>query len=170
MIRTILTYPDELLRQVAEPVIRFDDTLAALVADLFETLTHADGLGLAATQVGAMQRVVVMDCGTEEIPRPLALINPRIVSQEGELVWNEGCLSLPNLRAEINRSERVEVVYMDPGGLPHRKIFEGLAAVCTQHELDHLDGTLYIDHLGALEQKAVLAEYAPDGVEPPPLS
>jgi peptide deformylase len=168
-LQTVLTWPDPRLREIAAPVTHFDDSLRALVADLFETMTHEGGVGLAATQIGDMRRVVVFDCGVrnKEDARPFALINPEIVSREGSLIWCEGCMSLPEISAEVERAETIEVAFLDPDGTPRRETFTGLESVCVQHEVDHLDGTMYIDHLGVLERKAVLAGYNRPAEEPP---
>lgn len=162
----ILTHPDPRLRRVSEPVERIDAPLRQLVADMLETMYDARGVGLAAPQVGACLRLVVIDVGrrtsADDAPAddPLVLINPQIVEADGELVWREGCLSVPGVAAEVERRGRVVVEYVDLAGAPQRREATGLLAVCIQHELDHLEGTLYVDRLGPLEQKATLQDYA----------
>lgn len=158
-VRTVLTWPDRRLLQTAEPVEAVDPPIAALVADMFETMYAEDGCGLAATQLGIPLRVVVLDCGGKENPAPLALINAEIVEREGEVLWKEGCLSLPGVTAEVARAKRIVVEALDAQGRAIRVEASGLTAVCIQHELDHLDGTLYVDRLGKLEKKAVLLDY-----------
>lgn len=163
-LREVLTWPNPRLREVARPVEVFDESVRALVEDMFETMYEEGGVGLAATQVGVPQRVVVIDCGPRdpEDPRrrPIALINPEIVEREGTIVWREGCLSLPGLTAEVERSMKVAVRFRQPDGAEQGLTAEGLFAVVVQHEIDHLEGQLYVDRLGVLERKAALMEYA----------
>ena len=157
-LRTVLTWPHPVLREIAVPVECFDTNLATLVADLFDTMYDEEGVGLAATQIGVKQCVVVIDCGAEE-PHPIALINPKIVEHGGEITWPEGCLSIPGVRADIERAAEVTVEYQDLEGTPCALKATGLTAVCIQHELDHLEGRMYFDHLGHFERKAVLNAY-----------
>ena len=157
-LRTVLTWPDPRLRNIAEPVDVVDESIQALVRDLFETMYAENGVGLAATQVGVPVRVVVMDCGGDE-PAPIALVNAEIVEREGSILWREGCLSVPGVTAEVERSERIVVNYLDEHGESQVLNADGLLAVCVQHELDHLDGQLYIDRLAELERKATLLAY-----------
>ncbi len=160
-IREVLTWPDARLLEVASDVPRVDDAVRALIDDLFDTMYDAPGVGLAATQLGVPWRVVVLDTRDEAGQKtPLALVNGRIVEREGTILWREGCLSLPGITAEVERSARITVEYLDRDGQPQRLEAEGLKAVCIQHELDHLDGQLYVDRLGRLERKATLLEYA----------
>lgn len=159
-VRTVLTWPDRRLLQTAEPVEEVDDTIRTLVEDMFETMYDEDGVGLAATQLGIPLQVVVLDCGTRDEPAPLALINAEIVEREGTIVWREGCLSLPGVTAEVERAERIVVEALDPSGRAITVEAEGLTAVCIQHELDHLDGQLYVDRLGKLERLSVLSDYS----------
>ena len=154
----ILTWPDQRLRDVAEPVTEWNNELTTLVADLFETMYDDEGVGLAAIQVGVRQRVIVLDCG-HEAPNPIAMINPVIDDTEGETTFAEGCLSVPGIRAEVDRSERVTVQYTDIDGASQTLVASGLLAICIQHEIDHLDGKLYFDHLPEFEQKAFLQAY-----------
>lgn len=157
-LRTVLTWPDERLREIAQDVPQVDDEIRTLVTDLFETMYAESGVGLASTQVGVPWRVVVLDCG-EGSPGPLALINAQITAREGTILWKEGCLSLPGITAEVERAAQITVRYLDPEGLPQQLTATGLTAVCIQHELDHLDGQLYIDRLGELERRAALLAY-----------
>ncbi|MBV70430.1 MAG: peptide deformylase [Myxococcales bacterium] len=155
---TVLTWPDEALRIVAKPVDYFDQGLAQLVDDLFETMYAEKGVGLAATQVGVDRRLLVVDCGQDE-REPYALINPELESYEGELIWPEGCLSIPGVRADVTRHAHIVVRYKDHSGLDHKLSANGLLAVCLQHEIDHLDGKMYFDRLGMLERRSVLNAY-----------
>ena len=159
-IREVLTWPDPRLLEVASDVPLVDDAVRALIDDLFETMYDAPGVGLAATQIGVPWRVVVLDTRDDDGEKaPLALVNGRIVAREGTILWREGCLSLPGITAEVERSAHITVEYLDRDGQPQRLEAEGLKAVCIQHELDHLDGQLYVDRLGRLERKATLLEY-----------
>lgn len=156
----VLTWPDERLRQIAQPVPVVNDQVRAFVADLFDTLDTVGGVGLAATQVGTPWRVVITDCG-KRAPNAQrrALINPEIIDRDGTVIWREGCLSLPGVSAEVERSARITVAYLDTTGAAQTLTCGGLEAVCVQHELDHLDGQLYIDRLGLLERRATLNAY-----------
>ena len=158
-IRPVLTWPDERLKAIATPVALVDDDVRQLISDLFETMYDEQGVGLAATQVGVAQRVVVLDCEQDAGGRPLALVNGEIVERDGTVIWREGCLSLPGVTAEVERSARIVVQYLDESGVSQRLQAEGLTAVCIQHELDHLDGQLYIDRLGLLERKSTINDY-----------
>ncbi len=162
-IRTVLAWPDERLRVIAHDVDTVDDSVRALVCDLFETMYDEGGVGLAATQVGDDRRVVVVDCG-EEQPDPKAIINGHITKREGLILWKEACLSLPGVSAEVERAESIVLTYLDLDGHVCELQATGLLSVCIQHELDHLDGQMYIDRLGVLERKATLLDY--DDVRP----
>ena len=160
-IREVLAWPDPRLRQVAAPVPAVTDAVRALVADLFETMYASGGVGLAATQVGAPWRVLVMDCARDKEERdPLAFINPVVEHVNGEIVWSEGCLSVPGVTAEVDRYAEVTVRYTDVDGQRWELETEGLLAVCIQHEIDHLDGKVFLDRLGSLERKATEQAYA----------
>lgn len=169
MLLPVLTYPDDRLRRTAAPVEHFDAELARFVDSMFETMTHEGGVGLAATQVNDLRRVLVMECGVRDggEARPMAFVNPEIVAREGSLIWCEGCLSVPGSFAEVERAEAVTVEFVDVTGAPQTERFTGLEAVCMQHEIDHLDGVLFVDRLGSLERKAVLADYAGPEVADP---
>ena len=157
-LREVLTWPDPRLREIAQPVVEVDESIRRLVRDLFETMYAEGGVGLAATQVGVALRVVVMDCGGET-PEPIALINAEIAERDGLFLWQEGCLSVPGVTAEVERAERIVVTYVDEHGEDRILRADGLLSVCVQHELDHLDGQLYIDRLAELERKATLLAY-----------
>ncbi len=154
----VLTWPDPKLREVAQPVDVVDDSMHTFVRDLFDTMYAEGGVGLAATQVGVARRVVVVDCG-EDTPSPIALINADIIDREGTIMWQEGCLSVPGVTAEVERAEKITVTYLDETGDRKTLQAEGLLSVCIQHELDHLDGQLYVDRLAELERKATLIAY-----------
>ena len=147
----ILEYPDPRLRIRAEPVTEFDDELRQLAADLLETMYAAPGIGLAATQVDVHKRVLVVDV-SEERNEPFCLVNPEIVSAEGQVSYEEGCLSVPDVFESVDRAERIEVSAFDPNGERIRIEAEGLLAICIQHEIDHLDGKLFVDYLSALKR------------------
>lgn len=158
-LRPILIHPDARLRKAAAPVAVFDARLSRLAADLLETMYAAPGVGLAAPQVGVMKRVFVMDCaGKEEEPAPLVLVNPEIVwASEETKVHEEGCLSIPDVNEEVVRPARVRAAWHDVAGERQEREFDGLVAVCVQHELDHLNGRLFIDHLGAVRRTMITA-------------
>ncbi|NII10831.1 peptide deformylase [Oleiagrimonas sp. C23AA] len=152
---TILEFPDPRLRTVAKPVSVFDEAIKTLVADMFETMYEANGIGLAATQVNVHQRVFVMDI-SEQRDAPQALINPRIVEKSGEQVYQEGCLSFPGLYADVERAGWVRIEAEDTEGQTFSVQADGLMAVCIQHELDHLDGKVFVDYLSPLKRNMLL--------------
>ena len=156
----VLTYPDPFLKHKATDVTNFDEALKKLAADMADTMYDESGLGLAAPQVGQGMRLFVADLkyvsDDKEAPRnPVAYINPVIKSGEGEQRLEEGCLSVPDYRAEIKRFNKVVVSYQDLDGQPQEVEAEGLFAVCLQHEMDHLNGKLFIDYLPSLKKKMV---------------
>lgn len=154
MIRTILHYPDPRLREVAAPVTEVTDDIQRLVEDMAETMYAAPGCGLAATQIGENKRIFVIDTATEDEPSELRVfINPEIVATEGTCKFNEGCLSFPEIDADIERAKRVTVKATDKDGKEFTLEAEGLLAVAIQHELDHLNGVLMIDHMGMLKKR-----------------
>lgn len=150
----ILRYPDPRLHKVAEPVSRFDDTLKRLAADMAETMYEAPGVGLAATQVNVHQRIVVIDI-TEEKNGLLVLVNPEIVHSDGLQTREEGCLSVPGIYDKVSRPERVSVRYQDLNGQTQQFEAEDLLAVCVQHEIDHLNGKVFVQHLSQLKQARI---------------
>lgn len=155
-VRTILHYPDPRLREKARPVAEVTAEVRKLVEDMAETMYAAPGVGLAATQIGEPHRIFVIDIANEDEPSQLRVfINPEIVARNGDLVWEEGCLSFPGVTEDIDRSERVTVKALDANGKPFELEAEGLLAVAVQHELDHLDGVLMIDRMGALKKRIV---------------
>lgn len=155
----ILRFPDPRLRKVAQPVTNIDDGIRRLAADMAETMYEAPGIGLAATQVDVHKQLIVIDV-SEEKNALLVLINPEIVADEGEQVGEEGCLSVPGVYDRVERAERVTVRYLDLDGQAQRIEADGLLAVCIQHELDHLQGKVFVDHLSQLKQTRIKAKLA----------
>jgi peptide deformylase len=151
---TILEYPDPRLRNKAQPVAVFDAALQGLIEDLFETMYAAPGIGLAATQVNVHKQLLVLDV-SEEKNAPLVLVNPKIVAREGSQIYQEGCLSVPNIYADVERADRISVEAQDRHGQPLQLQADGLLAVCIQHELDHLVGKLFVDYLSPLKRELV---------------
>lgn len=155
-VRTILHYPDPRLREKAKPVETITPEIKKLVEDMAETMYAAPGVGLAATQVGEPHRIFVIDIANEDEPSQLRVfINPEIVTRDGDLVWEEGCLSFPGVTEEIDRAAKVRVRALDADGKSFELDAEGLLAVAVQHELDHLEGVLMIDRMGALKKRIV---------------
>ena len=150
----ILHYPDPRLRTIAKPVDKVDDTIKTLIADMFETMYDACGIGLAATQVDRHVQVVVMDLAQEDQPpQPKVYINPKVTPLTDELgVYKEGCLSIPEVYDDVKRPIRVQIDALDADGMPFSVEADGLLAVCIQHELDHLNGVLFVDYLSRLKQ------------------
>ena len=157
----ILKFPDERLRTVAKPVAKVDAGVTQLVSDMFETMRDARGIGLAATQVDVHQRVVVMDV-SEEQDTPRVFINPEIVTQSGNMTYEEGCLSIPGNYAKIERAEFITVKALDDKGDAFTLDADGLLAVCIQHEIDHLDGKLFVDYLSPLKRQRILKKMEKD--------
>ncbi|MDZ7645195.1 MAG: peptide deformylase [Woeseiaceae bacterium] len=150
----ILEFPDPRLRRKATPVAAVDDDLRALVDDLFETMYQAPGIGLAATQVDVHQRLLVTDV-TADRTEPHVLINPQILEMDGTAVSEEGCLSVPGYYEEVERAEHIRVRYLDRNGETVEREMEGLLAVCVQHEIDHLDGKLFVDYLSEAKRQRI---------------
>jgi peptide deformylase len=153
-LRTILEFPDPRLRTRAEPVTRFDAALGTLIDDMLETMYAAPGIGLAATQVDVHKRLIVIDI-SEEHNEPLVLINPEILAREGEAQTEEGCLSVPGIFDEVKRAARVRVRAQDRNGERFEGDYEGVLAVCIQHEMDHLEGRLFVDYLSDLKRERI---------------
>lgn len=150
----ILAYPDPRLRTIAAPVTVFDDSLKTLIEDMFETMYDAHGIGLAATQVDRHVQLIVMDLAKEdEAPAPQVFINPKVTPLVEEfLPYQEGCLSVPEVYDTVERPRRVRIEALDKDGQPFEMEAEGLLAVCIQHEMDHLNGKLFVDYLSTLKQ------------------
>lgn len=162
--------PEPILREISTPVEKVDDELRALIADMFETMYDAPGIGLAAVQVGIPKRLLVMDLQEPENPddpeskpvkEPRVFINPEILeSSDHEVPYTEGCLSVPDQYAEVMRPDRIRARWLDEQGDSHEQWLDGLLAVCLQHEMDHLEGVLFIDHLSKLKRDMVLKKLA----------
>lgn len=183
----IYTFPDIVLARKAAPIERVERNLYKLADDMLETMYHAPGVGLAANQVGILQRILVIDTDyeQEELPegteppsgvevtaggiitnrKPRIIINPQIIHREGSILFNEGCLSVPEYNAEVKRSEKVKLQYQDIDGLTKTLDAEGLLAVAVQHEMDHLDGKLFIDRLSPLKKEMVKKKLRKDRSE-----
>ena len=154
----IIIAPDPRLAKAAKPVAKVDDSVRRLMADMIETMYQAPGIGLAAPQVGQLKRVIVVDCAKAgEPPQPYKMANPEILWQSEELLTNnEGCLSLPEHYADVTRPAEVKVRYLDEQNEIRELHAKGLLATCIQHEIDHLEGTLFVDHLSALKRNIIL--------------
>ncbi len=155
----IYTFPNPILKQTAQPVTVFDDTLRETAASMLETMYASSGIGLASIQVGLPKQLVVVDimAGSEDPEdfEPRVFVNPQIVERRGETISEEGCLSVTEFRAEVKRAEWIRLEYQDVEGTPQVLEADGLLAICIQHELDHLNGVLFIDHLPPIKQKMV---------------
>jgi len=152
MILEILKYPDKRLRTVAKPVENVNSEIKKQVKDMFETMYDAPGIGLAATQVNFHQRLIVVDV-SEECNEPICLINPEIIEKNGEIEWEEGCLSVPNYYESVKRANEIKVSALNELGQSFEIEASEMLAVCIQHEMDHLNGILFVDHLSKLKQK-----------------
>jgi peptide deformylase len=156
----ICHYPDPVLKQRAERVTVFDEELRRLAGDMLDTMYAAPGVGLAAPQVGVSQRLIVLDCSPKDAPQtPLIAVNPEIVAREGECCEEEGCLSVPEYYAKVTRSQTVRVRFQDVDGTARELEADGLWAVCFQHEIDHLDGILFVDRLSPLKRSLFRKKY-----------
>jgi len=156
----ILHYPEPLLKQKSEPVLTFDDELRQLAEDMAETMYDAPGVGLAAPQVGVLKRLIVMDCSHSDEPADLLVaVNPEIVASEGDSLEEEGCLSVPGFWANVNRAAQVTMRYQDVAGNVHERTADGLLGICMQHEIDHLNGVLFVDHLSPLKRSLFKKKY-----------
>jgi peptide deformylase len=153
-LRPILLHPDPRLKAQAKPVAQIDDGVKRLAQDMLETMYDAPGIGLAAPQVGVMSRLIVMDCAKgDDTPQPMVLVNPEVTwTSEETAPYEEGCLSIPEHFADVTRPREVEVRWTDLDGQEQRQRFDGLWAVCVQHEIDHLNGKLFIDYLGPIKR------------------
>ena len=163
----IIEVPDPRLRQISTPVETVDDEVRALIADMFETMYAAPGIGLAAVQIGLPKRVLVIDLqepeveGGEPVRDPRVFINPEILTHSDiDIPYQEGCLSVPDQYADVDRPDRIRARWLDERGGRHEEDIEGLLAVCLQHEMDHLEGVLFIDHLSRLKREMILRKVA----------
>ena len=164
---TILEVPDSGLRAVAAPVAEIDDSIRATLADMFETMYAARGIGLAAIQVGIEKRLVVIDLqepeeeGGDPVRKPIAFVNPELLWVSEEMSrYNEGCLSIPEQYAEVERPARCRVKWLDGDGNPHEEEMDGLMATCIQHEIDHLNGVLFTAHISKLKRDMLMKKLA----------
>ena len=171
MILEILKFPDARLREKSEPVTEFGPELQQLAADMFETMYAEKGIGLAAAQVGVLKQMLVIDCRPKDnmgktlpeemtelervIPQPLVIINPRIIKKEGKTTYDEGCLSVPTFYDTVERALKVELEYEDLKGQTQRLTTDGLLAIVIQHEMDHLEGTLFIDRISFIKSNKI---------------
>lgn len=160
-LRPIITLPAPVLREVSTPVARVDDDVRALLSDMFETMYDAPGIGLAAVQVGITKRIITIDIAREgEDKKPMVFINPEIIWSSDELsLYEEGCLSIPQYYEEVERPAKVRVRYQDEKGESREMEADGLLATCLQHEIDHLEGRLFIDHLSKLKRDRVIKKF-----------
>ena len=157
-IKPILIHPDPRLKKVAAPVTEINDDLRRLSDDMLETMYDAPGIGLAGPQIAAMQRLFVMDCVKDEdaTPEPMVLLNPEVLSASEEMsIYEEGCLSIPEQYADVERPASVKVGWLGLDGKQHEETFDGLWATCVQHEIDHLNGKLFIDYLKPLRRQMI---------------
>ena len=167
-IKTIVTEPNTLLRQVSQPVEQVGEPEKELMNDMLETMYAANGIGLAAIQIGVPKRIIVMDLSKEENKKlPMYFVNPLIIKKnEQKTIYEEGCLSVPNQFAEIQRSSKCEVEYLDYNGNKQNLQAEGLLATCIQHEIDHLEGILFIDYLSKLKKEMIIKKLSKQQVKP----
>ena len=167
-IKTILTEPNTLLRQVSQPVEQVGEPEKELMNDMLETMYAANGIGLAAIQIGVPKRIIVMDLSKEENKKlPMYFVNPVITKKNNEkITYEEGCLSVPNQFAEIDRPNKCEVEYLDYNGNKQNLQAEGLLATCIQHEIDHLEGILFIDYLSKLKKEIIVKKLSKQQLKP----
>ena len=150
----ILEFPDPKLRITASPIDTVNDELQKTIDDMFETMYAAPGIGLAATQVDIHKRLLVTDI-TAEKNQPFVMINPEVIKKEGNVNSNEGCLSIPGYQDDVERYEAISIKYLDRRGVSHEKELNGLLAICVQHEIDHLNGKLFIDYLSEAKRQKI---------------
>lgn len=156
MVREIVIWPDPILKKKASPVSHVDDSVRSLVNDMFETMYAADGVGLAAPQIGVLKQVIVLDTTPRQPEsKPVAMINPQIIAKEGTTLYSEGCLSVPGEAEEVERAARVTVKFLDVSGREQTIEADGLLAVAIQHETDHLHGTMFVDYLSPLKRELI---------------
>jgi peptide deformylase len=160
-VRDIIKLPDKRLRLVSEPIKRIDDSIRKLVDDMFDTMYKAPGIGLAAIQIGVPKRVIILDLSKKEDDhKPLVFINPEVTwASEEKSKYEEGCLSIPEYYEEVERPAKVKVKYLDLDGKAHETEVKGLLATCLQHEIDHVNGVLFIDHLSRLKRSLIIKKF-----------
>lgn len=169
-IKPLIILPDPLLREVSKPIERIDDATRRFARDMLDTMYDAPGIGLAAIQVGEPLRMLVIDLAKEgEEPAPRVVINPEVLSRSDDRsVYEEGCLSIPDYYAEVERPAKVRVKYLDEHGKEHEVEADGLLATCLQHEIDHLDGVLFIDYISKLKRDMVMRKFKKLAKDRPP--
>ncbi|MCA2981980.1 MAG: peptide deformylase [Myxococcaceae bacterium] len=156
MVREILVWPHPVLKQKAQPVTVVDDSIRALIKDLFDSMYAADGVGLAAPQIGVLKNVIVLDTTPRQPEsKPLAMVNPQLLSLEGTVDYREGCLSVPGEAEDVERAAIVTVRYLDEQGVEQTLRCDGLLAIAVQHETDHLSGTMFVDHISTLKRELI---------------
>ena len=156
MVRKVLIWPHPTLKKKAAPVAGVDESLRTLVKDMFETMYAEDGVGLAAPQIGILKRVIVLDTRPRQPDsNPIAMINPEIYATDGVTVFQEGCLSLPGEAEDVERAARISVRFLDVDGQPQTMSCDGLLSIAVQHEIDHLDGIVFVDHLSSLKRELI---------------
>jgi peptide deformylase len=156
MVREILVWPHPTLKEKAVAVKTFDESIKTLVKDLFESMYAADGVGLAAPQIGVLKRVIVLDTTPRQPDsNPIAMVNPQILSSEGEIIYKEGCLSVPGEAEEVDRALKVIVKFQDENGVEKTMETDGLLAIAVQHETDHLNGIMFVDHISTLKRELI---------------
>ena len=156
--RDIIIHPDPRLKKVADPIAAIDDDLRRLADDMLETMYDAPGIGLAGPQIGVLRRIIALDCekSDDTPPKPMIMINPQVTWSSDETnVYEEGCLSIPDQYAEVTRPAEVKVKWLGLDGDTHEDQFDGLWATCVQHEIDHLNGKLFIDYIGAMKRQMI---------------
>ena len=159
----IITVPDPILRQVASPVGEITDGIRQLLNDMAATMYDAPGIGLAAPQINISKRLIVMDCGKDDTPELFKMVNPEIVGRsDARAILEEGCLSIPDHTADVERPAEVEIRYLDEDGIDRSLTASGLLAACVQHEIDHLNGVLFIDHISRLKRDMILRRVMKD--------
>ena len=167
-VKKILTEPNKILRQISQPVEKVGDEERELMRDMLETMYSANGIGLAAIQIGIPKRIIVMDLSKEENKKlPMYFVNPVIAEKNNEkTTYEEGCLSVPNQFAEIDRPSKCKVEYLDFNGNKQNLQAEGLLAICIQHEIDHLEGILFIDYLSKLKKEMIIKKLSKQKIKP----
>ena len=155
----IIEFPDPRLRTVAKPIAQVDAALRQLIDDMFETMYEAPGIGLAATQVNVHQQLLILDV-SEDKSQPMVFINPEILSSEGSQTYQEGCLSVPGIFADVKRADKITIKALDRDGKSFELAADGLLAVCIQHEMDHLAGKVFVDYLSPLKRELVKKKLA----------
>ncbi len=170
MIRPLVILPDPVLRQLSNPLERVDDAVRKLADDMLETMYDAPGIGLAAIQIGEPVRMLVIDLSKEDEPKePQVFINPELVASSSDFsVYEEGCLSIPDYYAEVERPDTITLKYLDRDGKQHLLEADGLLATCLQHEIDHLNGVLFIDHISKLKRDMVVRKFKKLARDKPP--